>query len=60
MAAGLPRFWVIDPDGPEILEYHLVPDATAYTEAARHLGSEPVTLDIDVATVTLIPDELTG
>ena len=59
-AAGLPRYWVIDPDGPEILEYHLVPDTTAYTEAGRHEGGEPVALDIGVATVTLTPNRLAG
>jgi Uma2 family endonuclease len=53
-AAGLGRHWVIDPEGPEIIEYHLVPEATAYTEAARHTGNEPVRLDIGVATVTLV------
>ncbi len=59
-AAGLPRYWVIDAEGPEVIEYHLVPDTTAYTEAARHTGSEPVTLDIGVAEVTLVPDRLTS
>ncbi len=59
-AAGLPRYWVVDPEGPELIEYHLVPEATAYTEAARHTGNEPVTLDIGVATATLVPDQLTS
>ena len=35
-----------------------VADATAYTEAARHTGNEPATLDIGVATITLTPDQL--
>jgi Uma2 family endonuclease len=59
-AAGLPRYWVIDPEAPELVEYHLVPGMAAYVEAGRHTGSEPVDLDIGVATVTLIPDELTS
>ena len=59
-AAGLPRYWVVDPEGPEIIEYHLVPDATAYTEAGRHTGAVPVTLDIGVASLTLTPDGLAG
>ncbi len=57
-AAGLPRYWVVDPEGPEIIEYHLVPDATAYAETGCHAGAEPVSLDVGVATVTLIPDDL--
>ena len=55
-----PYYWVVDPEGPDIIEYHLVPDATAYTEVGGHSGSEPVTLDIGVATVTLTPDLLAG
>ena len=57
-AAGLARYWVVDPDGPEIIEYRLVRDTTAYAEAGSHTGSEPVSLDIGVATVTLTPDRL--
>jgi Uma2 family endonuclease len=59
-AAGLPRYWVVDPEGPEIIEYHLVPDTTAYTEAGRYTGAEPVTLDIGPAPVPMIPDRLTS
>jgi Uma2 family endonuclease len=57
-AAGLPRYWVIDPEGPEIIEYHLVPGTAAYAEAGRHTGPEPVALDIGAAIVTLVPDHL--
>lgn len=58
-AAGVPRYWVVDPDGgPEIIEYRLVPGTTAYDEVGRHTGSTEVNLDIGVAEIVLIPDEL--
>ncbi len=57
-AAGVPRYWVIDPAGPEIIEHHLLPGADAYVEVGRHAGSDPVTLDIEVCQVTLIPADL--
>lgn len=56
-AAGLPHYWVIDPDGPEIIEFGLASDAS-YREAGRHSGDEPVTLRIAGQTVTLVPAEL--
>ena len=55
-AAGLPHYWVVEPQGPEIIEYTL--DATVYREIARHSGSDPVTLDIGVCQVTLVPARL--
>jgi Uma2 family endonuclease len=57
-AAGLPRYWVVDPDGPEIIEYRLVAGSTAFAEAGRHSGSEPSALDIGVARVDVVPDDL--
>ncbi len=59
-AAGLPRYWVVDPEGPEIIEYNLVPGTAAYTEAGRHTGAELVTIDIGETIVTLVPDRLVG
>jgi|GEM_PF-581176 len=56
----LPRYWIVDPDGPEIIEYALVPDATAHTEVARHGGDTEVTLDLGMAHVTVVPGRLTG
>lgn len=53
--AGAPRYWIIDPDGPEIIEYQLLGDVTAYREVGRHRGDDAVTLDIGVAHVTLTP-----
>jgi len=55
--AGLPHYWVIDPDGPEIFEFELV--ESVYREVGRHSGDSPVTLDIGVATVTVVPTDLT-
>jgi Uma2 family endonuclease len=57
-AAGVPCYWVVDPDGPEIIEYALVNGAAAYTEVGRHTGDEEVALDIGVATITLVPARL--
>jgi Uma2 family endonuclease len=57
-AAGVTQYWVVDPEGPEIIEYHLVAGATAYTEVGRHSGQHGVTLDIGIAEVTLAPAAL--
>ncbi len=59
-AAHVPHYWVIDPGGPEIIEHRLPPGAAAYVEVARHAGDQPVTLDIDVCRVTIVPGELAG
>ncbi len=59
-AAGLGRYWVIDPDGPVIIEYVLPAGESVYREVARHGGSDPVTLDIGACEVTLVPDDLAG
>lgn len=57
-AAGAPRYWIVDPDGLEIIEYHLIPDTAAYREPGRHRGETPVPLDIGAARVTVVPAEL--
>ncbi len=57
-AAGVRRYWVVDPEGPEIVEHHLPDGAAGYVEVARHAGADPVTLDIGVCEVTLVPGEL--
>lgn len=57
--AGLPRYWVIDPDPIEIITFEL--DAHgAYIETGRHLGEDEATLDAGPMTVTLTPTELLG
>lgn len=55
-AAGLEHYWVVDPGGPEIVQYQL--DGEVYREAGRHAGPDPVTIDIGICPVTLVPDEL--
>ena len=57
-AVGLERYWVVDPDGPEIIEYRLVEGAAAYEEVARHTGEEPVRLDVGPARVEIVPATL--
>jgi Uma2 family endonuclease len=59
-AVGLPRYWVIDPDGPEIVELALVDGAVAYAEVGRHSGDEPVALDVGPGSVTVVPAQLAG
>jgi Uma2 family endonuclease len=55
-AAGLERYWIIDPDGPEIIVYKLV--AGVLVEQARHGPGTTVTLDIGPATVSFDPADL--
>lgn len=52
-ASGVPCYWVVDPDGPEIIEYLLDTEASAYVEKGRHTGELEVTLDLGVADVAL-------
>ena len=53
--AGLPRYWIIDPDGPEIVEYHL--HEGVFVEKDRHrslanLDVGPFSVQVDPATLT--------
>ena len=57
-AAGLPHYWVIDPDGPEIVEHRRPEGETEYRVAGRHAGADSVTLPVGSAGVTLVPAEL--
>ncbi len=57
-AAGVPRYWVVDPDRGEVIEQALDPVAAAFTLVASHRGDQPVSLDAGVATVTLVLSEL--
>ncbi len=57
-ALGLPHYWVIDPDGPEIIEHRLVEGEAAYRVIGRHSGEEPVRLRVGPAEVTLVPARL--
>lgn len=55
-AAGLERYWIIDPDGPEIIVYRLVVGSLA--EQGRHGPGTEVTLDIGPTSVTFDPTNL--
>jgi Uma2 family endonuclease len=52
-AAGLERYWIIDPDGPVVIVHRLVDGVLV--EHARHGQGEAVDLDIGPATVTVDP-----
>lgn len=56
-AAGLKRYWIIDPEGPEIVVYRLGGDGT-YIETDRHQPGTIATLDVGAATLNLDPTEL--
>lgn len=55
-AAGLPRYWIIDPDGPEVIVHELVDGVLV--ERSRHGPGETATLDIGPAQVAFDPIEL--
>lgn len=57
-SVGVTRYWVVDPNGPEIIDYVLVSGAAAYTEAGRYSGNDEIVLDIGVCSVTLVPGQL--
>ncbi|NNC92482.1 MAG: Uma2 family endonuclease [Acidimicrobiia bacterium] len=55
-AAGLPRYWIIDPDGPEVIVYVLIDGVLA--EKDRHGPGTTVTLNVGPVDVTFDPAEL--
>jgi len=55
-ATGLERYWIVDPDGPEIIEYRRR-DGT-FVEVARHEAGTEAELDIGPATMKLDPAQL--
>lgn len=55
-AAGLERYWIIDPAGPEIVVHRRVGDVLV--EQARHGPGSHVTLDVGPSAVTLDPADL--
>jgi len=54
--AGLERYWIIDPDGPEIIVHEAIDGV--FVERSRHRGGTTVTLDIGPADLSLDPSEL--
>jgi Uma2 family endonuclease len=55
-AAGLERYWIIDPEGPVIVVYHL--EDGVYVEQTRHQPGTRAELDIGVTTLVLDPADL--
>lgn len=55
-AAGLPRYWIIDPEGPHLSVFEL--EEGAYREFGRWGPGETVELTIGPATLTLDPASL--
>ncbi len=56
-AAGLPRYWIVDPDGPEIVVYELN-GSGVYVERGRHRSDAEVTLDAGPMTLTFTVSSL--
>ena len=57
-AAGAERYWIIDPDGPEITVYGLADGA--FVEQGIHRPGTEVTLDVGPAGVAFDPGDLPG
>ncbi len=55
-AAGLEHYWVIDPEGPEVIVYHLEGDT--YRETKRHRAGAITEIGIGVATIRFDPADL--
>ena len=55
-AAGLERYWIIDPDGPEIIVHEAVDGV--FVERSRHPAGTTVTLEVGPCELTLDPAEL--
>jgi Uma2 family endonuclease len=55
-AAGLERYWIIDPDGPEVIVCRR--HAGIFIEDARHGPGTTVTLDAGPVAITFDPAEL--
>ncbi len=55
-AAGLKRYWIIDPEGPKAIVYEL--RQGVFVETARHLPGTKATLDAGPAEIMIDPAEL--
>jgi len=55
-AAGLERYWVIDPDAPEVIVHRVVDGV--FVEQARQRPGSAVTLDVGPCSITLDPATL--
>ncbi len=54
--AGLERYWIVDPDGPEVIVHRLVEGSLV--EQARHRGGRVVTLAVGPCDVAFDPADL--
>ena len=55
-ATGLERYWIIDPEGPVIIVYHL--EGATYREVARHHPGVVAELEVGPAKLSLDPGTL--
>jgi Uma2 family endonuclease len=55
-AAGLARYWIIEPEGPVVIEYRLVDGVLV--EQGRHTPGTDVTLDVGPTAITFDPARL--
>lgn len=58
-AVGLLRYWIVDPDGPEIVVFERN-DEGRLVEVVRHRGVAEATLDVGPVQLTLTPSHLLG
>ncbi len=56
--AELEHYWVVDPEGPEVIVYHLEGDT--YRETGRHRAGSITEIAIGVATICFDPADLLG
>jgi Uma2 family endonuclease len=54
--AGVERYWIIDPEGPEVIVYRLIEGVLV--EQDRHAPGTEITLDVGPAEVTFDPAQL--
>jgi Uma2 family endonuclease len=55
-AAGLQRYWIVDPEGPTVVVYELADGLLV--EKARHGPGTEVALNVGAATMTFDPEDL--
>jgi Uma2 family endonuclease len=56
-AAGLPRYWIVDPDEPELVTYELG-ESGVFVETGRFRSGDRAELDIGPALVVILPEAL--
>ena len=56
-AAGLPRYWIVDPAGPDLIAFELDTEG-GFREVGQFGSEDEVHLDIGPATVSFRPEDL--